>query len=282
VELYVLQAQELDQLKPGDPNHAFTVTLKDDQSGEFLSEGEVSIAVTGGANAGQRHAMVTRSSGIFRSGVTLPQPGDYRVTITFGTASRSGQADFPYVFRPLARAQDSKEHSHHQAAAAAEAMVRTEHAYSTPDVTLTDMDGRTVALRRLLETDQPMMLDFIYTSCTAVCSMLSGTFAQVQRELGTGSTRLRMISISIDPEYDTPKVLRAYAQSYPAGAQWRFLTGNPNDIAEVQRAFDAYRVNKMDHAAVVFLRASQGRPWIRFDGLVSPAVLVREYRAMHS
>jgi protein SCO1/2 len=181
----------------------------------------------------------------------------------------------------MTRAQDSKEHPHHQPASAAEATARTEHAYFTPDVTLTDMDGRTVALRPLLETDRPLMLDFIYTSCTAVCPLLSETFAQVQRELGAGSAKLRVISISIDPEYDTPKVLRAYAQTYHAGAQWRFLTGNPNDVVEVQRAFEAYRVNKMDHAAVVFLRASQGKPWIRFDGLVSPAVLVREYRAMH-
>jgi protein SCO1/2 len=182
----------------------------------------------------------------------------------------------------MTRAQDSGEHQHHQAAPAAEAVTRTEHAYFTPDVTLTDMDGRTVALRPLLETDQPTMLTFIYTSCTAICPLLSETFAQVQRELGADSAKLRMVSISIDPEYDTPKVLRAYAQTYRAGAQWRFLTGNPKDITEVRRGFDAYRVNKMDHAAVVFLRASQGKPWIRFDGLVSPATLVREYRAMHS
>ena len=53
-----------------------------------------------------------------------------------------------------------------------------------PDVTLKDMDGRTIALRPLLEADQPMMLNFIYTSCSAICPLMSETFAQVQRELG--------------------------------------------------------------------------------------------------
>jgi protein SCO1/2 len=168
----------------------------------------------------------------------------------------------------------------HQTALAAAAATRTEHAYFVPDVVLTDSDGKTVALRPLTETNQPVMLDFIYTSCTATCPLLSETFAQVQRELGAGAAGLRMISISIDPEYDTPKVLRTYAQTYHPGTQWRFLTGNPKDITEVQQAFEAYRANKMDHAAIVFLRSAPGKPWVRFDGLVDPATLVREYRAM--
>jgi protein SCO1 len=181
----------------------------------------------------------------------------------------------------VTRAQAPAEH-HQHAQAAAEATTRTEHAYFTPDVTLTDSEGKTAALRPLLESDQPVMLNFIYTSCTAICPMLTETFAQAQRELGADAAGLRMVSISIDPEYDTPKALKAYAQTYHAGPQWRFLTGRSADVAEVQRAFDAYRANKMDHAALVFLRASKGKPWIRFEGLVSPGVLVREVRAMHS
>jgi protein SCO1/2 len=112
------------------------------------------------------------------------------------------------------------------------------------------------------------------------CPLLIHTFSQVERQLGTYAAGLRMVSIAIDPDYDTTKVLRAYAQTYHAGPQWRFFTGKSADVGEVQRAFDAFRANKMDHAAVVFIRASRGKPWIRFDGLVSPEVLVREYRAM--
>ena len=178
---------------------------------------------------------------------------------------------------PAQEPAENQKHQHPGAPVSAAAR-RTEHAYFVPDVVLLDTDGRTAALRPLTETNYPVMLDFIYTSCTAICPLLSETFAQVQRELGADAAGLRMISISIDPEYDTPKVLRAYAQTYHAGPQWRFLTGNPKDIKEVQQAFDAYRANKMDHAAIVFLRSSAGKPWVRFDGLVDPATLVREYR----
>jgi protein SCO1/2 len=183
-----------------------------------------------------------------------------------------------------APAQDSAEpaHHHHQAAASASSVGRTEQTYSVPDVMLEDTDGKSVALRPLLEAKRPVMLDFIYTTCTAICPLLSETLAQLQRELGADAAGLSMVSISIDPEYDTPKVLRAYAQTYHPGPQWRFLTGSPNDVTRVQKAFDAYRANKMDHAALVFIRPSQEKPWIRFEGLVSPAALAREYRAMRS
>jgi protein SCO1 len=166
------------------------------------------------------------------------------------------------------------------ASTAASAVVRTEHAYQEPDAILLNMDGRNVPVRPLLEVDQPMMLDFIYTSCTAICPMLSETFAQVQRELGADAAGVRMVSISIDPEYDTPRVLRDYAQAYHPGPQWLFLTGRSGEVVDLQRAFDAYRANKMDHAQVIFLRAGRGRPWIRYEGPVSPATLVRELRAM--
>ena len=109
VELYVLQAQDPDKLKPGDPNHAFTVTLKDEKSSEFLKQGEVSIAVARGAGPAQRSVMSARSSGIFRTGVALPQPGEYRVTIAFKSAGRTGQADFPYIYRPI----DKTTRTHH-------------------------------------------------------------------------------------------------------------------------------------------------------------------------
>jgi len=110
VELYVLQAQDLEKLRPGDPNHAFTVTLKDEKSSEFLKQGKVSILVTGDAGTTRRSEMSTRSSGIFRSGVALPRPGEYRVTIDFKSAGHAGQAEFAYVFGPNTQPMPAHHH----------------------------------------------------------------------------------------------------------------------------------------------------------------------------
>jgi protein SCO1/2 len=108
---------------------------------------------------------------------------------------------------------------------------------------------------------------------------MSATFTQVQEELGPEREKVRMVSISIDPEHDTPERLREYAQRYKAGAGWKFLTGSLDDSIAVQKAFDVYRGNKMSHEPTTLLRVSEGGAWVRLDGIASAAQIVSEYRA---
>lgn len=154
---------------------------------------------------------------------------------------------------------------------------RSVHRYSVPDVTLIDMDGTEVFLPDALNSDSPTMMNFIFTSCTTICPVMSMTFSQSQKELSAELDHMKMISISIDPEYDTPERLQAYAKRHNAGDQWRFLTGSRNDIVAVQRAFDAFRGGKMSHEPFTLLRASVDMPWVRLDGFASSAELVAEY-----
>jgi protein SCO1/2 len=109
--------------------------------------------------------------------------------------------------------------------------------------------------------------------------MMTGIFSQVQTKLGK---TIRLVSISIDPEYDTPDRLKAYAKRFDAGAQWAMLTGSAQDSIAVQRAFAAYRGDKMEHTATTFMRAQPGQPWVRIDGLASADDLVREIQHLAS
>jgi protein SCO1/2 len=108
---------------------------------------------------------------------------------------------------------------------------------------------------------------------------MSAIFASVQTELGDDSTRLRMVSVSIDPEHDTPQALKAYARRFQAGPQWAFVTGSLDDIIAVQRAFDADRGDKMNHAPLTLFRATPQAQWVRYDGFATAAELVKEYRS---
>lgn len=171
---------------------------------------------------------------------------------------------------------ESGHHAHH--AVKAEAYQRSVAAYRIPDVRLVDMDGKEVSLRDGLEGGGPVMLNFIFTSCTAICPVMSATFHDVQGLLGDERGRVRMVSISIDPENDTPARLREYAEKFHAGPQWRMLTGSVADSIAVQRAFGAFRGDKMNHAPVTFLRAGgAGNVWVRLEGLASAPDIVREY-----
>jgi protein SCO1 len=177
----------------------------------------------------------------------------------------------------------SDSHHHHQAVAAKDGYVRTLASYAIPDVKMVDANGASVPLRsNLANQDRPVILNFIFTSCTAICPVMSATFAQVQAALGPEREAMRMISISIDPEQDRPAALKAYAGKFGAGPQWQMLTGRLEDSVAVQRAFDVYRGDKMNHQPVTFLRAGAGQPWVRLDGFASAAEILREYHELRA
>ena len=171
---------------------------------------------------------------------------------------------------------------HHQHADVAEeaGVRRSVVQYDIPNVNLIAMDGDSGPLPKALDAQSPTILNFVFTTCTAICPILTATFAQFQHELGAERRNVNMVSISIDPEHDTPAKLHAYAKKYQADTQWRFYTGELNDMIRVQKAFDVYRGNKMNHIPVTFLRQSSDAPWVRLDGFASAQDLMREYRQL--
>lgn len=183
----------------------------------------------------------------------------------------------------MAHAETEHHHHHHHSVAGDSAYQRSSASYDIPDVRLVNMDGAQISLRDGLGGDEPVMLNFIFTSCTAICPVMSATFRQVQENLGEEGGKVRMVSISIDPENDTPARLKEYADRYHAGPQWRMLTGSIEDSIAVQRAFNTYRGGKMNHEPVTFLRAAGAdQPWVRLDGFASADDILREYRQLAS
>jgi protein SCO1 len=172
---------------------------------------------------------------------------------------------------------DHHAHHHHEVPAGIQ---RSEASYAIPDLTLVNQDGQRVAVHDLLNADKPVLVNFIFTTCTAICPAMSATFAQVQQGLAGDNAKVSMVSISIDPEQDTPAALAAYAKRFNAGPQWMFLTGSLEDSIAVQKAFDAYRGDKMNHVPLTLLRAAPDAQWVRYGGFASAADLVRDIRGM--
>lgn len=169
-------------------------------------------------------------------------------------------------------------HAHHRAMMNQGGYRRSEHCYELPDTPLVAADGAQTSLQAMLAGDRPVLLNFIFTTCTTICPVQSAAFRQVQEQLGDDSDAVRMVSISIDPEYDTPARLRDYAARFEAGPQWEFFTGRLEDVITVQKAFDAYRGNKMSHEPLTLLRMDPDGSWVRLDGMASAGDIVREYR----
>lgn len=194
-----------------------------------------------------------------------------------GEQPQGGRSATPMAMDPSA-SQGAELHQDHDPGSVG--IKRSLASYPLPDVTMVDQNGKRTALRELLSSNEPVMLNFIFTSCSGICPVMSATFAEVQKYLGRDAGRIRMVSISIDPEEDTPAALAAYAERFRAGPQWEFLTGTLEDSVAVQRAFDAYRGEKMSHTPLTLMRATSDAPWVRYDGFAGAAELINQARTM--
>jgi protein SCO1/2 len=150
--------------------------------------------------------------------------------------------------------------------------------YSLPDVKLVDMVNKEFSLPAIFDNDKPTMVNFIFTTCTTICPIMTATFAQAQDMLGPDLENVQMVSISIDPEQDTPEKLLEYAFKYQAAPVWNFYTGKKDDVITALKAFDAYRGDKMNHEAITLIRKNKESDWVRLEGLTSAADLIAEYK----
>lgn len=183
------------------------------------------------------------------------------------------------VLTPYAQADDAVDpHARHQHMT--QGVSRSKASYVLPQVQLVRDDSTTVNLIDELNDGRPVVLNFIYTTCTGICPVASQVFAQFQTKLGDARDKVHMVSISIDPEQDTPARLMEYAKKYHPGPQWQHYTGTAAASLATQRAFDVYRGDKMSHNPVTLLRASPGKPWLRLDGFATADDLWVEYQGL--
>ena len=96
-----------------------------------------------------------------------------------------------------------------------------------PSFTLVDMHGDTYSSGKLAGT--PYVINFFFSHCQAVCPTTNGAMARIARD--TAVEAAHFISVSVDPERDTPEVLQTYADKFkPNSRQWSFLTGTKQEV----------------------------------------------------
>ena len=117
-----------------------------------------------------------------------------------------------------------------------------------------------------------VVLNFIFTTCTDVCPLFTANFAQLQRTLkNEHAGNVFLVSITTDPEVDSPKVLKSYAQRYGADFQnWAFLTGSESQLKQVWKGFDVRVIKKgrglVQHTSLTTVIDRQGTRRFNFFG----------------
>src|SRR5499427_1677032 len=109
-----------------------------------------------------------------------------------------------------------------------------------PEFTLTTQDKARLSLRDL--RGKVIAVTFIYASCVDTCPLLTAKLAGLQTKLGADfGPRVFFASVTVDPEHDTPEVLRRYAAAHGANpVGWAFLTGTPAEIRDVERRYGVF------------------------------------------
>ena len=140
-----------------------------------------------------------------------------------------------------------------------------------PNVSLIDQHGSTFSLASL--RGKPVLVDFIYTSCASTCPMLTAKIAAIAHQLGPAlGADVTIVSISLDPEHDSPAELAKYAKSHDAdGPGWIFLTGPPSQIDQVLALFKLRRTRESDgsitHSIEAFLLGPDGHQLRQYNAL---------------
>lgn len=139
------------------------------------------------------------------------------------------------------------------------------------DLELLDRYGKPVRFQSEAVADRIVVIDFVYTTCTTICPILSAVMALVQDQLGARlGTQVRPISISIDPTRDTPERLNDYAHKFGAGPEWIWLTGRKPAVDRVLIGLDTYTPNFVDHASTVLIGDARSNTWTRLFGFPAP------------
>jgi len=156
---------------------------------------------------------------------------------------------------------------------------------SAPEFTLTQQDGKRLALKEL--RGKVVAITFIFASCTDTCPLLTGKMAGIQDRLGPAfGPQAFFLSITVDPERDTSAVLKRYAETHKANpAGWAFLTGTPAEIRDVAKSYGIYYKKTprgdVDHTFLTSLVDQNGILRVQYMGVrFNPDEMLRDLQSL--
>jgi protein SCO1 len=145
-----------------------------------------------------------------------------------------------------------------------------------PDIKVFTHGGEQVSFYTDLIKDKVVLLSFFYTSCTYVCALQADHLSKVQALLGARLGKdVFLISISMDPDRDTPQKLKYWGRSVGARTGWTLVSSNTPEMNAMLKALTGYNPGPKDmHRSLVFIGNDKTDTWITTDGLLDPASLI--------
>lgn len=142
---------------------------------------------------------------------------------------------------------------------------------SIPDAEVFDQDGKRIRFYSDLIKDKVVIVNFLFTSCALICPMQGASLSKLQATLGARlGSEVYIVSVSADPEGDTPERLKIWGSQFGARPGWTLVTGKKSEIDKVAMALTGAPVIKGEHSPVAFIGSDKTGRWIRAYGLAEP------------
>lgn len=149
------------------------------------------------------------------------------------------------------------------------------------DLALVDQDGREVRFYTDVLKGRTVVVSFIFTNCMDVCPLLMANLSEVKTLLGGKMGReVHFVSISVDPEDDTPEELKKYADRWEAGPGWTFLTGRKDRIDWVTYKLGQYTPDFQEHSMLLLLGDVKTGRWVKVPGNLPPEAIVERIETL--
>ncbi|HKH50113.1 MAG TPA: SCO family protein [Thermoanaerobaculia bacterium] len=143
------------------------------------------------------------------------------------------------------------------------------------EIPLVDQDGQTRRLYSDLLRGKVVVVDFMFTSCTGACPIMSTNFAKIQDWLGDRLGKdVYLLSVSVDPVNDTPAKLKEYAARFKARPGWYFLTGSKENVDAALRKLGNYVETPEAHQNLFIIGNERSGLWKKAFGLAQPEALI--------
>ena len=144
------------------------------------------------------------------------------------------------------------------------------------DVTLVNQHGEPMRLYSDLLQDKVVLINTVFTACTGMCPMLSSTVEKVQAHVGDRvGEDVHLISISVDPENDTPEKMAELAERFHARRGWYFLTGEPQNVELALRKLGQFTEDPEAHQGILIMGNERTGLWKKAFGLAGAEELIR-------
>lgn len=138
-------------------------------------------------------------------------------------------------------------------------------AQSLMNKTVLDQAGAETLLYEDLIQRKTVAINFVFTRCTAICPLSGAIFRRVQQQLA--GREVQLITISVDPTYDTVDQLQQFSQKFGAASNWRFVTGKQAVIVGILKTLGVYTADKNQHSNMVIVGDDTKSQWVRLYGL---------------